>query len=78
MVSTPAPTGEITLAASEVAELVGLLGDLEDWLLHASAAATDDLAAFLHPRQGPDAAQAVIDALGAAGVELTRLLGHRP
>jgi hypothetical protein len=68
-------SGEITLAATEIAEIAHLLGTLQDWLLHCDPLVVDDLAGFLPRTAGPEPARGFIDALGETGVMLIRLLG---
>lgn len=62
----------VTLEPHEVEELHWLLGQLQDWLLHASDDVVDELGDFvdhLHPR---GAVLHVIDTLGLYCVELRR------
>lgn len=72
------PDPAIHLHLDEAHDLCHLLGQFEDWLLHTNDAVLDDLAGFLSATgwHHPTAAHAVIDALGDAGVLLTRRLRH--
>jgi hypothetical protein len=68
--------GGIVLGVTEVTDLAWLLGLVEDWLLHTNDAVIGDLVAFLGPRAHGHSARPLIDALGDAGVHLTRLLAY--
>jgi hypothetical protein len=74
-ITDPGP-GPIVLSVTEAVELALVLGLVEDWLLHTDDAVLGDLARFLGPHAGGQGARPLIDALGDAGVNLTRLLAH--
>lgn len=59
----------VTFEPDEVEELYWLLGQLEDWLLHASDEVRAELGDFLGR---PHMVRVVIDTLGHFGVELRR------
>lgn len=61
-----------TFQAHEVEELHGLLGELEDWPLHASGQVMAELGEFIDQRYPTDAVRHVIDRLGRYTVELRR------
>jgi hypothetical protein len=62
----------VTLQPHEVEELHWLLGQLEDWLLHASDEVIDELGDFVNHLYPRGAVLHVIDTLGLYCVELRR------
>jgi hypothetical protein len=62
----------VTFRPHEVEELHWLLGQLEDWLLHASDDAITELDEFVNHPHHRDKARQVIDTLGRYTVELRR------
>jgi hypothetical protein len=70
MNTTPTP---VTLHNDQTVELAGLLGQLEDWLLHTDELVIADLDRFLAGTwRGPATACYLIDALGEFSVLLGR------
>jgi hypothetical protein len=69
----------VTFQPHEAEELYWLLSRLEDWLLHASDAAVDELGDFVNHHYPRGAVAHVIDTLGHYSVELRRRgEGHQP
>jgi len=62
----------VTLAPDEAEELHWLLGQLEDWLLHASDDVIAELGDFFNHSYPRGAVCHVIDTLGLYGTELRR------
>lgn len=62
----------VTLQPHEIEELYWVLGQLEDWLLHASDTVVDELGDFVNHSYPRDAVPQVIDTLGRYSVELRR------
>jgi hypothetical protein len=62
----------VTFQPHEVEELHWLLGQLEDWLLHASDEVLAELGEFVNHHYPRGAALHVIDTLGLYSVELRR------
>lgn len=62
----------VTLEPHEVEELYWLLGQLEDWLLHASDEVVDELGEFVDRLHARGAVLHVVDTLGRYTVELRR------
>jgi len=67
----------VTFAPDEVEELHALLGQLEDWLRHASDEVIEQLGAFVNPLYPRGAVLHVIDTLGTYCGEL-RSRGEGP
>lgn len=65
-------TKAVTFEPHEVEELHWLLGQLEDWLLHASDEVIDELGEFVNYHYQRGAVLHVIDTLGLYSVELRR------
>jgi len=72
--TTDNPTGVVPLEPWEAGEWARLIGQVEDWLLHAGDGAAADYARFF--RYGP-ALHDTIDQLGEISVRLHRLARTR-
>ncbi len=62
----------VTFEPDEAEELHWLLGQLEDWLRHASDTVVAELGEFVNPNFARGSVCHVIDTLGLYGVELRR------
>lgn len=73
-VPTPGHQALVALSAGEAEELAGLLGEVEDWLLHASPEVLGELASFLHQPPAGLATCWLVEDLGGWAVTLRRRL----